>query len=101
VKLEEFYGHALNRGWMNLFRRWTASATFRLFWPTLCGMYSQQFVRFAEQHFNLSIDQVAVLEPLGPTSDLTSLFRDLSIEWASVPDYAQMFLHVLERPLPL
>ena len=101
VKLEEFHGHALNRGWMNLFRRWTASATFRLFWPTLCGMYSQQFVRFAEQHFNLSIDQVAVLEPLSPTSDLTSLFRDLSVEWASVPDYARTFLRVLERPLPL
>jgi len=101
VNLEEFHGHALNRGWMNLFRRWTASATFRLFWPTLCGMYSQQFVRFAEQHFNLSIDQVAILEPLGPVSDLTSLFRDLSVEWASVPDYAQTFLHALERPLPL
>ena len=101
VKLEEFHGHALNRGWMNLFRRWTSSATFRLFWPTLCGMYSQQFVRFAEQHLNLPIDQVALLEPLGTTSDLTSLFRDLSIEWASVPDYAHTFMQVLKQPLPL
>ena len=75
-----FHGHALNRGWMNLFRRWTSSATFRLFWPALCGMYSQQFVRFAEQHLNLSIDEVARLEPLGTTDDLTSLFRELTIE---------------------
>ena len=101
VKLEEFHGHALNRGWMNLFRRWTSSATFRMFWPTVCGMYSQQFVRFADQHLNLSIDNVAVLQPLEDTSDLSSLFRDLSIEWASVPDYAQTFLQALKRPLPL
>lgn len=101
VKLEEFHGHALNRGWMNLFRRWTSSATFRLFWPALCGMYSQQFVRFAEQHLNLSIDEVARLEPLGTIDDLTSLFRELTIEWASVPDYVQSFIHVLTQPLPL
>jgi len=72
-----------------------------MFWPTVCGMYSQQFVRFADQHLNLSIDNVALLQPLEDTSDLSSLFRDLSIEWASVPDYAQTFLQALKRPLPL
>ncbi|MBS0169183.1 MAG: patatin-like phospholipase family protein [Nitrospira sp.] len=101
VKLEDYHGHALNRGWMNLFRRWTCSATFRLFWPTVCSMYSQQFVRFAEQHFNLSIEQAALLEPLGTASDLTPLFRDLSIDWSSAPDYAHTFMHVLAHPLPL
>lgn len=101
VKLEEFHGHALNRGWMNLFRRWTSSATFRMFWPTVCSMYSQPFVRFAGQHFNLSIDQVTVLQPLEQTGDLSSLFRELLIEWASVPDYAQTFMQALKHPLPL
>lgn len=101
VNLEEFHNHALNRGWMNLFRRWTSTETFRLFWPTLCGMYSQQFVRFAEQHLNVSIDKVVVLEAMGPTSDLSSLFRDLSIEWDSVPDYAETFMQALHKPLPL
>lgn len=101
VNLEEFHNHALNRGWMNLFRRWTSAETFRLFWPTLCGMYSQQFVRFAEQHLNLSIGEVVVLEAMGPTSDLSSLFRDLSIEWDSVPDYAETFMQALRKPLPL
>ncbi|MCE7977607.1 MAG: N-acetyltransferase [Nitrospira sp. NTP1] len=101
VKLEEFHGHALNRGWMNLFRRWTSSATFRMFWPTVCSVYSQPFVRFAGQHFNLSIDQVAVLQPLEQAGDLTSLFRELLIEWASVPDYAETFMNALKRPLPL
>lgn len=101
VNLDEFHGHALNRGWMNLFRRWTSSATFRLFWPTLCGMYSQQFVRFADQHLNLGLDHVLVLEPMGTASDLASLFRDLSIEWATVPGYAETFMRALERPLPL
>ncbi|MFZ1764329.1 MAG: GNAT family N-acetyltransferase, partial [Nitrospira sp.] len=101
VNLEEFHNHALNRGWMNLFRRWTSAETFRLFWPTLCGMYSQQFVRFAEPHLNLSIDEVVVLEAMGPTSDLSSLVRDLSIEWDSVPDYAETFMQALHKPLPL
>ena len=101
VNLDEFHSHALNRGWMNLFRRWTSADTFRRFWPTLCGMYSQQFARFADEHLNLSLDGVVVLESMGTTSDLTSLFRDLSIEWASVPDYAQTFLQALTRPLPL
>lgn len=101
VNLEEFHNHALNRGWMNLFRRWTSAETFRLFWPTLCGMYSQQFVRFAEQHLNLSIDEVVVLEAMGPASDLSSLARDLSIEWDSVPDYAETFMQALHKPLPL
>ncbi len=101
VNLEEFHNHALNRGWMNLFRRWTSAETFRLFWPTLCGMYSQQFVRFAEQHLNLRIDEVVVLEAMGPTSDLSSLVRDLSIEWDSVPDYAETFMQALHKPLPL
>jgi GNAT superfamily N-acetyltransferase len=101
VKLEEFHGHALNRGWMNLFRRWTSSATFRMFWPTVCSMYSQPFVRFAGQHFNLSIDHVAVLQPLEQTGDLSSLFRELLIEWASVPDCAKTFMQALKRPLPL
>jgi len=101
VKLEEFHGHSLNRGWMNLFRRWTSSATFRMFWPTVCSMYSQPFVRFAGQHFNLSITQATVLQPLEDGADLTSLFRELLIEWATAPDYAETFMHALKRPLPL
>lgn len=101
VNLDEFHSHALNRGWMNLFRRWTSAETFRRFWPTLCGMYSQQFVRFAELHLNLSIDEVVMLTSLDPGSDLTSLARDLSIEWGSVPDYANTFVQALHRPLSL
>ncbi len=101
VHLDEFHAHALNRGWMNLFRRWTSTPTFRLFWPTLCGMYSQQFVRFAEQHLNLGLDHVVVIEPMGRTNDLASLFRELSIEWGSEPAYAERFLEAVRHPLPL
>jgi GNAT superfamily N-acetyltransferase len=101
VNLNEFHGHALNRGWMNLFRRWTSSATFRLFWPTLCGMYSRQFVHFADQHLNLRLDHVLALESMGTAGDLASLFRDLSIEWEAVPGYARDFMRGLEQPLPL
>jgi hypothetical protein len=53
VKLNEFHAHPMNRGWMNTFRRWTAPAVFRRYWPVLRAEYSAPFVRFCEQSLNL------------------------------------------------
>jgi len=54
LKLAQYHAHPLNRGWMNLFRRWTASPTMRLLWPSLKSRYSRDFVAFAEYQLNLS-----------------------------------------------
>jgi len=54
LKLPEYHAHPLNRGWMNLFRRWTTAPTLRMLWPSLKAIYSKRFVAFAEYQLNLS-----------------------------------------------
>jgi len=54
LKLAEYHAHPLNRGWMNLFRRWTTAPTLRLLWLSLKALYSKRFVAFAEYQLNLS-----------------------------------------------
>ena len=51
LELEKYNGYALNRGWMNLFRRWTMTPIFQKLWPGLRGGYSRQFDDFVEEHF--------------------------------------------------
>ncbi|HEV3438337.1 MAG TPA: patatin-like phospholipase family protein [Gemmata sp.] len=56
--LDRFFAHPLNRGWMNVLRRWTSSDVFHQFWPVLRSQYSRGFVRFCERALNL--DQLPV-----------------------------------------
>ena len=53
VQLEGYYSHPMNRGWMNVFRRWVSSLTFRKYWLTLRGEFNQDFVRFCESELKL------------------------------------------------
>ncbi len=100
IRLDGYHAHPMNRGWMNLFRRWSTSPAFYRFWPILRGRHSKDFVRFCERALNLSelpvkavrLDRVraalkgdrffrAVCQPLNQ-----ELFR----EWAGVlPDFAR------------
>ena len=54
VDLEEFADHPMNRGWMNVFRRWTSSQAFQNYWPALRGEFSEGFVQFCENELNLN-----------------------------------------------
>src|SRR5262249_30770641 len=49
IQLDRYHAHPLNRGWMNTFRRWTATEAFQRFWPILAGTYSKDFVEFCER----------------------------------------------------
>ena len=49
LELEKYNGYALNRGWMNLFRRWAMTPIFQKLWPGLRGGYSRQFGEFVEE----------------------------------------------------
>ena len=40
--LERFGAHPLNRGWMNVFRRWSASGAFHRYWPALRPGYCRR-----------------------------------------------------------
>jgi predicted acylesterase/phospholipase RssA len=65
VHLEGYYAHPMNRGWMNLFRRWTSSEVFRRHWLLLRGEYSWDFVRFCEKELKLDpgVPQAVAADP--------------------------------------
>ena len=66
-ELDKFAAHPLSRGWMNVFRRWTASGVFQRFWPVLRGNFSREFVRFCSVALNLD---------------------ELPVKWCRIPDPA-------------
>jgi hypothetical protein len=86
MKLTSSHAHPLNRGWMNTFRRWTASDAFHRFWPFLRAEYSRPFVRFCEEILNL---QANLPSPIRETAaapisanDLATLDEQFAYEWA-------------------
>jgi GNAT superfamily N-acetyltransferase len=50
LELQKYHGYALNRGWMNLFRRWATTPIFQKLWPGMRGGYSRQFGEFVEEN---------------------------------------------------
>src|SRR5438105_11625465 len=75
LNLARFHAHPLNRGWLNLFRRWTATPTMRLLWPSLKSTYSRDFVAFAEYHLNLpEVPPLVIKKESVPLSQLAELF---------------------------
>jgi GNAT superfamily N-acetyltransferase len=97
VKLDEFHAHPLNRGWMNLFRRWTTAAQFRAMWPTVRGTYSRPFVDFAETHLNLEV-AVSVVCCVPPETLRASLLHEYGLER---PHQLGQLTRALDRPLRL
>ena len=82
VKLAEYHAHPLNRGWMNLFRRWSSRPTFRQLWPALQGIYSKAFAEFGEYHLNLS--SAAIPSPTHRrcgADETASIWKELKQEW--------------------
>jgi hypothetical protein len=57
--------HHINRGWMNLFRRWSQAPYFRLMWSFSIGTYSVGFQHFCREqlaldmHFHIEWEQSA------------------------------------------
>ena len=45
----------LNRGWMNVLRRWTGTDAFRRFWPVFRSSFSPTFVEFCESELHLGV----------------------------------------------
>jgi hypothetical protein len=92
MHLDSYHAHPTNRGWMNTFRRWTASAEFHRYWPFLRAEYSRPFVRFCEDILNLEPAQPKV-EPydagqLGPqtTAGVATMNDQFSYEWSDQAD---------------
>ena len=86
---DRFHAHPLNRGWMNVLRRWTMSDQFHDFWPILRAQYSRGFVRFCEVVLNLTRLPpcwccVSKIGPVRLKEILTEFDREFGREWESV-----------------
>ncbi|HEY3303329.1 MAG TPA: patatin-like phospholipase family protein [Candidatus Binatia bacterium] len=98
LQFREYHAYALNRGWMNLFRRWAAAPTFQKLWPGLRGSYSRSFVDFVEEnllpqfYFDIVEQVPAYLE-----AQLLDEFEQDRLSLAILPQVRQVF----EEPLPL
>jgi hypothetical protein len=55
LKLDVYYAHPLNRGWMDVFHRWTSAVTVRRVWPLLRAEFSREFVSFCERQMRLGV----------------------------------------------
>jgi hypothetical protein len=60
LSLQGHHDSPLNRGWMNVFRRWSNAAAFHRVWPILRSEFSTEFVRFCESHLHLTIRSLTV-----------------------------------------
>jgi hypothetical protein len=94
LNLDTYSDHPLNRGWMNVFRRWTSSGTLQRYWPTVRGEFSEGFVRFCESELNLTVDDPGVIwlnvtnQP-GSGLDvfekaISKLDKEFTMEWPDV-----------------
>jgi hypothetical protein len=59
-QLDTEFGHPDNRGWINLFRRWTLSRTFRFTWSVTASTHGARFQTFCEQKLGLRPGSAAV-----------------------------------------
>lgn len=55
LNLDVNYAHPLNRGWMDIFHRWTGAATVRRLWPVLRAEFARGFVSFCEKQMRLGV----------------------------------------------
>lgn len=72
AKLDLYWSHPLNEGWMTYFHRWANTPSFRQWWPLLRGIYSNGFRNFVRDRFNLS--QQVGDEPDGEVTAPTLFF---------------------------
>ena len=53
LRLDDFWAHPDNRGWVVMFRMWAKSPTFRLAWQRSHRMFGIRFVHFCRQRLGL------------------------------------------------
>lgn len=61
-QLDLEYAAPRNRGWMNLFRRWSWSRMLRFTWTMTAGTYGARFQSFCEHHLSLESGEPEICE---------------------------------------
>jgi hypothetical protein len=55
LNLDVNYAHPLNRGWMDVFHRWTSAGTVRRVWPVLRSEFARDFINFCEKQMRMAV----------------------------------------------
>jgi hypothetical protein len=55
AELDKYWSHPMSQGWMTYFHRWTATPSFRMWWPVLRPMYSNGLREFVKERFGIRI----------------------------------------------
>src|SRR5262249_41072053 len=81
LNLDVHHAPPLNRGWMDVFNRWTSSETFRRVWPLARSEFARRFVSFCERQ--MRVGQVEVtLRPLTPDKEIPAVLRrEFADQW--------------------
>jgi hypothetical protein len=98
LNLDVNYAHPLNRGWMDLFHRWTSAETVRRHWPLLRAEYGRGFVSFCEKQMRLGVVTGKLVE-LGPETRperYARLFLEFEDQW---PDQIQWLQNTFQAAL--
>ena len=97
LNLEVDYAHPLNRGWMDVFHRWTNARTVRANWPLVRSEFGRSFVGFCETQMRLGAVAGRAV-PLGPGGGtpplLARLLREFADQW---PAYGAWLPEALGR----
>jgi hypothetical protein len=91
LNLAATYAHPLNRGWLDVFHRWTSAATFRRHWPLVRAEFGRDFVAFCERQMLLGI-VVGVPFPLTVDTPLDRLLEEFGAQW---PEHHADFQHLI------
>jgi hypothetical protein len=98
LDLEVNYAHPMNRGWMDIFHRWTSAETFRSHWPHLRAEFAREFVRFCERQMRLGevIGTPVPLQPDELPGRLNRLLLEFEDQW---PEYRAELEHRLDAAM--
>ena len=84
-QLDQQYAAPRNRGWMNLFRRWSWSLMLRFTWTVTAGTYGARFQTFCEHHLDLESGEPElgekVLETSAARSPESGEYRMEEFDW--------------------
>lgn len=86
LRLDVHYAHPLNRGWLDVFRRWTGTHTFRKHWPVLRSEFGRGFVSFCERQMRAC--RIHIYLKSWPLDEKipADLNEEFSVQWTDQPD---------------
>ena len=79
--LQTHWHHPINRGWVNLFARWSTTPTFQRWWPLVKPMYGSALREFLEDRFEILRDAPVFGRALVRRFNPTPNSAEFALEW--------------------